>query len=278
MSRSVKQIGLWVMNYWSLSVHPSLQQLLTLPQVTAVMQVPPPQQHTRREMSGSWMGPKPGSPIPGNRLPPSSLPPLTSHSNIKYDTAAFWFVLFFRLNWLSVNCLQGISAFLVPMPHPGLSLGKKEDKLGIRASSTANIILEDCRIPLGNMLGPRGAGFKIAMVVSHSEHEVVLWVRNTNLLLVITEAPSGTELNSLKCRISPWWFWVNSSGVWSLQQTLDSGRIGIAAQALGIAQAALDCAADYAQKRIAFGAPISKLQAVQVWSLQCSRVRGCSYF
>jgi butyryl-CoA dehydrogenase len=50
------------------------------------------------------------------------------------------------------------------MPHPGLSLGKKEDKLGIRATSTANLILEDCRIPLGNMLGPRGSGFKIAMV------------------------------------------------------------------------------------------------------------------
>lgn len=50
----------------------------------------------------------------------------------------------------------------------------------------------------------------------------------------------------------------------SPQQTLDSGRIGIAAQALGIAQAALDCAADYSQKRMAFGAPISKLQAVQV--------------
>lgn len=64
-------------------------------------------------------------------------------------------------------CVQGISAFLIPMPHPGLSLGKKEDKLGIRASSTANIILEDCRIPLGNMLGPRGAGFKIAMVFIH---------------------------------------------------------------------------------------------------------------
>lgn len=104
---------------------------------------------------------------------------------------------------------KGISAFLVPMPHPGLSLGKKEDKLGIRASSTANIILEDCRIPLSNMLGPRGSGFKIAM------------------------------------------------------QTLDSGRIGIAAQALGIAQASLDCAADYALKRCAFGAPIGKLQAVQ---------------
>lgn len=50
------------------------------------------------------------------------------------------------------------------------------------------------------------------------------------------------------------------------QQTLDSGRIGIASQALGIAQAALDCAADYAQKRVAFGAPIAKLQAIQVQS------------
>ncbi|XP_061590038.1 short-chain specific acyl-CoA dehydrogenase, mitochondrial [Cololabis saira] len=104
---------------------------------------------------------------------------------------------------------KGISAFLIPMPHAGLSLGKKEDKLGIRASSTANIILEDCRVPLDNMLGPRGAGFKIAM------------------------------------------------------QTLDSGRIGIAAQALGIGQASLDCAADYAHKRTAFGAPIGKLQAIQ---------------
>lgn len=59
------------------------------------------------------------------------------------------------------------------MPHPGLSLGKKEDKLGIRASSTANIILEDCRIPLGNLLGPRGAGFKIAMVC-YCECRVIL--------------------------------------------------------------------------------------------------------
>lgn len=50
------------------------------------------------------------------------------------------------------------------------------------------------------------------------------------------------------------------------QQTLDSGRLGIASQALGIAQASLDCAADYAQKRNAFGAPISKLQAIQVKS------------
>ncbi|XP_053313236.1 short-chain specific acyl-CoA dehydrogenase, mitochondrial [Spea bombifrons] len=104
---------------------------------------------------------------------------------------------------------KGISAFLVEMPTPGLSLGKKEDKLGIRASSTANLIFEDCRIPRHNLLGQPGMGFKIAM------------------------------------------------------QTLDSGRIGIASQALGIAQAALDCAVDYSEKRIAFGASISKLQAIQ---------------
>uniref|UniRef100_A0A8D0KQP8 Short-chain specific acyl-CoA dehydrogenase, mitochondrial n=1 Tax=Strix occidentalis caurina TaxID=311401 RepID=A0A8D0KQP8_STROC len=104
---------------------------------------------------------------------------------------------------------KGISAFLVPMPTAGLSLGKKEDKLGIRASSTANLIFEDCRIPKANLLGQVGMGFKIAM------------------------------------------------------QALDGGRIGIASQALGIAQAALDCAVDYAEKRMAFGSPITKLQAVQ---------------
>ncbi|KAB0402385.1 hypothetical protein E2I00_018484, partial [Balaenoptera physalus] len=105
--------------------------------------------------------------------------------------------------------LQGISAFLVPMPTPGLTLGKKEDKLGIRASSTANLIFEDCRIPKDNLLGEPGMGFKIAM------------------------------------------------------QTLDMGRIGIASQALGIAQAALDCAVNYAENRTAFGAPLTKLQVIQ---------------
>ncbi|XP_012505683.1 PREDICTED: short-chain specific acyl-CoA dehydrogenase, mitochondrial [Propithecus coquereli] len=104
---------------------------------------------------------------------------------------------------------KGISAFLVPMPTPGLTLGKKEDKLGIRASSTANLIFEDCRIPKDNILGELGMGFKIAM------------------------------------------------------QTLDMGRIGIASQALGIAQAALDCAVHYAENRVAFGAPLTKLQSIQ---------------
>lgn len=104
---------------------------------------------------------------------------------------------------------KGISAFIVPKGIPGFSVGKKEDKLGIRGSSTCYLIFEDCEIPKENILGEPGYGFKIAM------------------------------------------------------KTLDAGRIGIASQALGIAQASLECATDYAQKRIAFGKPISKLQMIQ---------------
>merc|ERR1711976_477772 len=104
---------------------------------------------------------------------------------------------------------KGISAFLIPMPFKGLTLGKKEEKLGIRASSSCNLIFEDCKIPKSFLLGSRGDGFKIAM------------------------------------------------------KTLDSGRIGIAAQALGIAQASLELAISYAKERIAFGKPISKLQTIQ---------------
>jgi len=104
---------------------------------------------------------------------------------------------------------KGISAFVVPKPTEGLSLGKKEDKLGIRASATSNVIFEDCRIPKENLLGAPGMGFKIAMM------------------------------------------------------TLDSGRIGIAAQALGIAKNAFDTAIEYSSKRTSFGSPISKLQMIQ---------------
>lgn len=104
---------------------------------------------------------------------------------------------------------NGISAFIVPMPTPGLTLGKKEDKLGIRASSTSMLIFEDCRIPRENLLGEDGFGFKIAM------------------------------------------------------QTLDAGRIGVASQALGIGQAALDCAINYSTSRVAFGKTINKFQAIQ---------------
>lgn len=104
---------------------------------------------------------------------------------------------------------KGISAFIVPKGVNGFSVGKKEDKLGIRGSSTGYLIFEDCEIPKENILGEPGYGFKIAM------------------------------------------------------KTLDSGRIGIASQALGIAQASLECGTDYATKRIAFGKPISKLQMIQ---------------
>jgi len=105
---------------------------------------------------------------------------------------------------------KGISAFLVPKPIKGLDLGKKEDKLGIKASSTCYLIFEDCEIPKENLLGQLGMGFKIAMT------------------------------------------------------TLDAGRIGVAGQALGIAQASIDVAIDYATKRTAFGAPISKMQSIQI--------------
>jgi len=104
---------------------------------------------------------------------------------------------------------KGISAFVVPMPTEGLTLGKKEDKLGIRATSTAYLIFEDCRIPVENLLGNQGDGFKIAM------------------------------------------------------KTLDAGRIGVASQALGIGQAAFECAMAYANERKAFGKPIAKQQLIQ---------------
>jgi len=105
---------------------------------------------------------------------------------------------------------KGISAFIVPTDTEGFSLGKKEEKLGIRASSTSNLNFENVKIPKDNLLGNLGDGFKIAMI------------------------------------------------------TLDAGRIGIAGQALGIAQASLECAATYAKEREAFGNPIAGLYAIQL--------------
>jgi alkylation response protein AidB-like acyl-CoA dehydrogenase len=101
---------------------------------------------------------------------------------------------------------RGISAFLVEGDTPGLVRGKKEPKLGIRASATSELIFEDCRIPAENRLGEEGEGFKIAMTV------------------------------------------------------LDAGRIGIATQALGIAEAAYEAARQYAGQREAFGQPIGAFQ------------------
>ena len=107
---------------------------------------------------------------------------------------------------------RGISAFIVEKDVPGFSVGEREHKMGIKASSTTPLYFSDCRIPKDALLGQEGKGFKIAM------------------------------------------------------QTLDGGRIGIASQALGIAQGALDASITYAKERVQFGKPIATLQAIQ-WML-----------
>jgi alkylation response protein AidB-like acyl-CoA dehydrogenase len=101
---------------------------------------------------------------------------------------------------------KGISAFLVEAKTPGFICGKKEPKLGIRASATSELIFENCRVPMECRLGEEGDGFKIAMTV------------------------------------------------------LDAGRIGIASQALGIAEAAYEASRLYAAQREAFGQPIGAFQ------------------
>jgi butyryl-CoA dehydrogenase len=118
----------------------------------------------------------------------------------------------YALTNTSVPKARGITAFLVPADTPGLRPGKKEKKLGIRASSTTQIFFEDCRVSEENVLGTVDEGFKIAMA------------------------------------------------------TLDGGRIGIGAQALGIAQRALDESVRYAKEREAFGHPIADFQGLQ-WRL-----------
>lgn len=103
---------------------------------------------------------------------------------------------------------RGASAFIVEKGTEGFSFGKKEDKMGIRASSTRELVFEDCRIPKENLLAREGMGFIVAM------------------------------------------------------RTLDMTRPGIGAQAVGIAQGALDVALNYARERRQFGQPISSFQAV----------------
>lgn len=104
---------------------------------------------------------------------------------------------------------RGISAFIVEKGTPGFSIGKEEKKLGIRGSSTCELIFENCEIPKENLLGKIGRGFGIAM------------------------------------------------------KTLDGGRIGIAAQALGIAQGAMDETVKYTKERKQFGRSIAKFQNTQ---------------
>ena len=104
---------------------------------------------------------------------------------------------------------HGISSFIVEKGDPGFSIGKTEDKMGICASSTTELIFQGCKIPKDRLLGEIGDGFKVAM------------------------------------------------------STLDGGRIGIASQALGIAQGALDVTVEYMKARKQFGKSLSKFQALQ---------------
>jgi butyryl-CoA dehydrogenase len=104
---------------------------------------------------------------------------------------------------------KGLVALMVEKGAPGFTFGKLEDKLGIRGSSTCQVIFEDTPVPVANMLGKMGDGFKVAM------------------------------------------------------STLDGGRIGIASQAVGIAQGAWDHAFRYAKERVAFGKTINNFQAIQ---------------
>ncbi len=117
---------------------------------------------------------------------------------------------------------RGISAFIVEKGTPGLVLGKPENKMGLRGSETIALSLEDLRVPVENLLGAEGDGFRIAMSM------------------------------------------------------LDSGRIGVAAQALGVMTAAFEEAVRYAQQRRAFGAPIAKIQAIQFKLAEMERRLQCS--
>ncbi len=107
---------------------------------------------------------------------------------------------------------KGITAFVVEKGTPGFTVGKHEDKLGIRCSDCVSLIFEDCRVPAENIIGEEGNGFKIALA------------------------------------------------------TLDVGRIGIGAQALGIAQASLEESISYSSERVQFGKPIAAFQAIQ-WKI-----------
>jgi len=104
---------------------------------------------------------------------------------------------------------KGISTFIIDKDTPGLEVGKKEDKLGIRSSDTCTLGLNNVKVPKENLIGDEGIGFKIAM------------------------------------------------------ETLNGGRIGVAAQALGIAQASLEASVKYSKQRKAFDSTISELQSIQ---------------
>jgi len=107
---------------------------------------------------------------------------------------------------------RGVTAFIVEPSFAGFRVSRLEEKMGLHLSRTAEIVLEDCRVPVENRLGEEGAGLKIAL------------------------------------------------------EALDGGRVGIAAQSLGLAQGAFEAAVKYAKQRAAFGKKIAEFQAIQ-WML-----------
>lgn len=107
---------------------------------------------------------------------------------------------------------RGMSAIVVDRGTPGFSVGKTEEKMGLRAAAVSELIFEDCRVPRSNLIGKEGQGFKIAMMA------------------------------------------------------LDGGRVGMAAQGIGVAEAALEASVKYSKERVQFGKPISALQGIQ-WYL-----------
>jgi len=117
--------------------------------------------------------------------------------------------------------LKGLSVFILEKNYPGITIGKKEHKMGIRGSETTEVILDNCPVPAENLMGKEGHGFKIAMM------------------------------------------------------TLDCTRPVIGAQAVGIAQGALDYAVNYAKERVQFGKPIATFQGIQfMLADMCTKVEA----
>jgi len=131
------------------------------------------------------------------------------------------FVIVFALTDPSKG-IRGLSAIVVPKGSPGFSIGKIEDKMGIRASETVELVFDNCRVPKENLIGKEGQGFKMAMIA------------------------------------------------------LDGARIGVAAQAFGIAEGAIDETVKYMKERVQFGKPLTSLQGLQWYVADMVTKTECS--
>ncbi len=162
---------------------------------------------------GSWCLTEPGSGSDASGMKTSAVPDgdfyvlSGSKSFITNGSYASTYVVTAKTDQSKGN--KGISAFILERSMKGVSVGKKENKLGMRASDTVAMMFDEVRVPKANLIGREGDGFRQALVV------------------------------------------------------LESGRIGIAALSVGLAQGALDAAAKYAKERQAFGKPLAEFQGIQ---------------